>query len=237
MVGMYMIVQPYQDRGVQDKERYKIELRKYLELLKSQNGTIPTELAAQHDVEDAKEKLKEAVVDAAIDVAVDVAVNNAVNVSVDDVVDVATKSVTDAPVGNHNFPAASDVAAGDTGKAVTGASDVGDVVDATNGSYNPASAVDVEDGAANTAPVARIGDINLLTTMDADDGIPNAISEQPREAPDEMDADDGIPIAVSEEPSEAPDGSINLLATMDFDIEPQQPEVAPHQPDMFQHPL
>lgn len=201
MVGMVMSVQPYQDRGVQDKERYKIELRKYLDLLKSQNGTIPTELAAEHDVEDAKEKLKEAVVDAAINVAVDVAVNNAV--------DVTTKSVIDAPVGNLNFPAASDVAANDTGKTVTDATDVSAVMDATNGTYNPVAAVDVEEGTANTAPVAPVGNMNLLAALDVDDGIPNAVSE-------------------------APDGSVNLLATMDFDIEPQQPESAPH---MGQHPL
>jgi len=148
---------------VQDKERYKIELRKYLELLKSHNGSIPMELAAEHEVDDAKEKLKEAVVDAAIDVAVDVAVNNAVDVSVDDVVnDITTKSVTaDAPVGNHDFPTASD----DTGKAVT---------DATNGSYNP---VAVEEGnTANTVSVAPVGNDNLL---DVDDGIPNTINEAP----------------------------------------------------------
>lgn len=211
MICMYTSVQPYQDRGVQDKERYKIELRQYLELLKSHNGNIPTELAiSEHDVEDAKEKLEEAVVDAAIDVAVDVAVNNAVDVSVDDVVDVTTKAVTDATVGSHHTlpaAAASDVAAAvDTpgNVAVTEAPGVSPVVDATNGTYNPIAAVDVDNGTpANTVTVATVGP---NTTMDVDDGIPNAVND-------------------------APDGSANLLASMDVDIEPQQPESVPQQPD------
>jgi hypothetical protein len=162
---------PYQDRGVQDKERYKIELRKYLELLKSQNGTIPTELAAeQEEVEDAKE----AVVDAAIDVAVDVAVNNGVDVSVDDVVDdMTTKSVTTDGAAPHFT----------------------DDDDATQQHNYPID--DVEEGG------------HPDEDDDVDDGIPNTISE-------------------------APDGSVNLLATMDFDIEPQQPDSGLH---MSLHPL
>lgn len=199
-----MSVQPYQDRGVQDKERYRIEIRKYLELLKSQNGTIPTELAAAQDkVEDAKEKLKEAVVDAAIDVAVDVAVNNAVDVSVDDVVDdIATTD--DAPVGNHHFPAASD---DHTGEPITHDA-------ATNGSFHPVAAVEGNIAYNNTsvpavAPSENNNNNNNNNLLDVDDGIPYTISEA------------------------APDGSVNLLATMDFDIETQQPECEPH---MNQHP-
>ena len=194
-------MQPYQDRGVQDKERYKIELREYLELLKSQNGKIPTELAIEHAnevaKEDAKENLKEAVVDAAIDAAVDVAVNNAVDVCIDDVVDVTTRAVTDATVGsNHILPAA---AADDTtGKpAVPGANATGvsAAVDATNGSYNPIAAVGIDNGTpANTATIATVG----LNTMDVNDGMSNVVGD-------------------------ATDGGANLLASTNVEIEYQQP--------------
>lgn len=210
-----MSVQPYQERGVQDKERYKIELRDYLELQKSQNGKISTESAAEDAIELAKANLKEAVVDAAIDVAVDVAVNNAVDVFIDDVVDATTEAVTDATLGsNHSLPAAaaSGVAAAHDTTGMPGVSDtpgLSAVVEATNGSYNPI-AVDVGNGTpANTTTFATVGP---NASLDVDDGIPNAVSD-------------------------APDGSVNLLASMDIEIEPQQPEFTPQQLETFQQPL
>lgn len=197
----------YQDRGVQDKERYKTELREYLELLKSQNGKIPKELAAEHDPEEEKGTLKEAVVDAAIDVAVDVAVNNAVNVSVDDVVDVTTKAVTDATVGNHTLAAATSdhVAADDTGKAVTDAIHVSADRDATNGSYDPDASVDVEDGTANTvitntSTVTTIRNTDPPAAMNTEDCMANSVSSPSGEALDEP-------------------------ASMDVDTEPQHPKL------------
>jgi hypothetical protein len=201
-------VQPYQDRGVQDKERYKLELRQYLELRKPQNGKIPTGLAiSEHDVEDAIEKLKEAVVDAAV--------NNAVDVSVDDV-DVATKTATDATVGlNHSLASAAaasnvEAAYANTGKAAaTDPPGVIAVVDATNRSCNPIAAVDADNGTpANTATVATV-DPNITT--DFDDGVPDAVSDEP-------------------------DGSANFLASMDVEVELQQPESTPQQPEISQHP-
>lgn len=51
-----MIVQPFQDRGVKDKERYTRELREYRELLRFQEAGYPMELATQHIREQDKEE-------------------------------------------------------------------------------------------------------------------------------------------------------------------------------------
>lgn len=62
-----MIVQPFQDRGVKDKERYTRELREYRERLRLQEAGFPMEVATQHVREQNEEACVDVVADAATD--------------------------------------------------------------------------------------------------------------------------------------------------------------------------
>jgi hypothetical protein len=43
-VRLFFLLQPYQEQGVKDKERYLKEVREYKELLKLHDGVIPAEI-------------------------------------------------------------------------------------------------------------------------------------------------------------------------------------------------
>lgn len=133
ILSVCYIVQPYQDRGVKDKERYKKEIREYRELLKLHKGVIPPgmgmgkgsakdrkEEVEEDNVKDEKEDLeeedmtqedvKEVVVKKEVIKEVTVKLEDSKDVKMDvtdvAVVEASVKSTTD---GSHNFLAAMDI--------------------------------------------------------------------------------------------------------------------------------
>lgn len=123
-------MQPYQDRGVKDKERYKKEIREYRELLKLHKGVIPPgmgmgkgsakdrkEQVEEDDVKEEEEEEVDMTQEDVKEVVVKKEVIKEVNVKLEDSKDVKT-DVTDVAVaeasvkgttdGSHNFLAAMD---------------------------------------------------------------------------------------------------------------------------------
>lgn len=129
ILRVYLKLQPYQDRGVKDKERYKKEIREYRELLKLHKGVIPPGMGmGKGSAKDRKEQVEEDNVKEAEkvdmtqedvkEVVVKKEVIKEVNVELEDSKDVKT-DVTDVAVaeasvkgttdGSHNFLAAMDI--------------------------------------------------------------------------------------------------------------------------------
>ena len=122
-------MQPYQDRGVKDKERYKKEIREYRELLKLYKGVIPPGMGMgkgsardrkvevevedegkEEEVDMTQEDVKEVVVKKEVIKEVNVKLEDSKDVKKDvndlAVADPSVKGTTD---GSHNFLAAMDI--------------------------------------------------------------------------------------------------------------------------------